>query len=171
MTDEDFLRATLGHLDLVHSLARRLMPSREAAEDLVQETYLRALQGWRKQPPDAVAPWLATICLNTGRSTFRRAAVRPVEILDADAGRDVSAPADVERQVIGRLDAEAVHRALWRLPEAQREAITLMDLCGFTAAEVAEMIGSPRGTVLARVHRGHKALAELVREEVYDSDA
>jgi RNA polymerase sigma-70 factor (ECF subfamily) len=64
----------------------------------------------------------------------------------------------------------AVHEALWQLPAAQREAITLMDLCGLTAAQVATMTGAPRGTVLARVHRGHKRLAELL-EEVAPGDA
>jgi RNA polymerase sigma-70 factor (ECF subfamily) len=58
-----------------------------------------------------------------------------------------------------------VHRALWQLPAPQREAITLMDLCGFTAAEVATMTGTPRGTILARVHRGHKRLAALLQRQ------
>jgi len=52
-----------------------------------------------------------------------------------------------------------VHAALLDLPEAQRIAITLMDLCGFTAKQVAAITGAPRGTVLARVHRGRKLLA------------
>jgi RNA polymerase sigma-70 factor, ECF subfamily len=65
-----------------------------------------------------------------------------------------------------------VHRALWQLPSPQREAITLMDLCGFTAAEVAAMTGAPRGTILARVHRGRKRLAALLqRQGVTPGDA
>jgi RNA polymerase sigma-70 factor (ECF subfamily) len=55
---------------------------------------------------------------------------------------------------------------LWNLPEEQRIAITLMDLDGFTAAQVANMTGSPRGTVLARVHRGRKKLARLLEKEM-----
>jgi len=67
-------------------------------------------------------------------------------------------------QRVLRADAEAALRAL---PEEQRVAIVLVDLCGLTAAEAAAVTGSPRGTVLARVHRGRKALAALVggREE------
>jgi len=57
-----------------------------------------------------------------------------------------------------------VERAMWALPEPQRVAVALMDLAGLTAAEVAEVTGSPRGTVLARVHRGRKTLARLVHE-------
>jgi RNA polymerase sigma-70 factor (ECF subfamily) len=54
---------------------------------------------------------------------------------------------------------------LWTLPQAQRVAITLMDLCGFTAAQVARITGAPRGTVLARVHRGRKALARSLSDD------
>jgi RNA polymerase sigma-70 factor (ECF subfamily) len=61
-----------------------------------------------------------------------------------------------------------VERALWTLPEPQRLAITLMDLGGFTAAEAAKLLGHPRGTVLAWVHRGRKALARAVREQEED---
>ena len=72
---EEFLRATLPALDLVHNLARRLVPNRADAEDLVQETYLRAWQAWTAgRPPRRVEPWLATICLNLGRD---RAGGRP----------------------------------------------------------------------------------------------
>jgi RNA polymerase sigma-70 factor (ECF subfamily) len=62
--------------------------------------------------------------------------------------------------------AEVVHRALWQLSDEQRTAITLMDLNGFTAREVARMTGSPRGTVLSRVHRGRKRLAQILSKEV-----
>ena len=68
-------------------------------------------------------------------------------------------PCDTAVEAIGRVRAQSVHDALWSLPEPQRIAITMMDLAGFTAREVAELTGSPRGTVLARVHRGRKALA------------
>src|SRR4029453_7432920 len=74
---DEFLRATLPALDLVHNLARRLVPGRADAEDLVQETYLRAWQAWTAgRPPRRVEPWLATICLNLARDQARRAARR-----------------------------------------------------------------------------------------------
>jgi RNA polymerase sigma-70 factor (ECF subfamily) len=60
------------------------------------------------------------------------------------------------------LRASRVEQALRELPEDQRVAITLMDICGLTAAETAEVVGAPRGTVLARVHRGRRALARAV---------
>jgi len=165
MSDEEFLQAVGEHLDLIYNLARRLARSQSQAEDLVQETYLRALRGWRRQPPDDVRAWLATICLNIARAGWRRDQARPAEVLDPDAGTTVVSGQDTAAEALDEAVRDQVHRALWQLPAAQREAITLMDLCGFTAAEVATMTGAPRGTVLARVHRGHKRLAALLRQQ------
>lgn len=158
MRGEEFLRATLPALDLVHNLARRLMSHPQDAEDLVQETYTRAWAAWvAGRPPRKVEPWLATICLNAGRDRLRKTSSRrEVPWGEADASSDY---VDVEDQQVQR---DLVERALWSLPEQQRIAITLVDLCGFTAAEAAAVVRAPRGTVLARVHRGRKALAEMI---------
>jgi len=153
---EAFLQMTLAHLDMVHALARKLV--RDQAEDLVQETWLKAYAAWPKGPPRDPRAWLVTICLNTARSWYRRDAARP-EVLYEGVGATEESASDTETEAIGLVRAQAVHDALWSLPEPQRIAITLMDLAGFTAREVAELTGSPRGTVLARVHRGRKALA------------
>jgi RNA polymerase sigma-70 factor (ECF subfamily) len=159
MSDAGFLEETLPHLDLVYNIARRMSPSAHDAEDLVQETYLRALHGWRRRPPERVAPWLATICLNAARSEYRRRAARPPELL----GLTADAPADdAAEQTVSRLE---VARALDELPEPMREAVVLMDLCGFSAAEAARILGCPRNTVLSRVHRAHRRLAELFEVE------
>ena len=161
---EEFLRATLPALDLVHNLARRLAPGRADAEDLVQETYLRAWQAWTAgRPPRRVEPWLATICLNLARDQARRAATR-LEVA-AEALEELADATDVEAEAIARSRRAQVERALWALPEPQRLAVTLMDLAGFTAAEAARLLGRPRGSVLAWAHRGRKRLARLVREQ------
>jgi len=157
---EEFLQMTLAHLDAVHALARRLV--REQAEDLVQETWLKAYSAWNGTPPRDPRAWLVTICLNTARSWYRRDAGRP-ELLTSDPAGTRAATADPAADAIQRIRAEAVHEALWTLPEVQRVAITLMDLSGFTAQEVARLTGAPRGTVLARVHRGRKALTAVLR--------
>jgi RNA polymerase sigma-70 factor (ECF subfamily) len=163
--DDEFLRATLPALDLVHSLAHRFVPQRADAEDLVQETYLRAWQAWTTgRLPRRVEPWLATICLNAGRDWVRRNRSRREEAVP-EQGWEAADTADVEGEAIARVRRAQLDRALWALPAEQRLAITLMDVGGFTAAEVAAMTGSPRGTVLARVHRGRKALARLVEQE------
>ena len=169
-TGDDFLAATLPALDLVHNLARRMVPNRADAEDLVQETYLRAWQAWSAgRPPRRVEPWLATICLNLGRDRARRAATR----LEVPSERlpDLADPTDVAAEATQRARHAQVERALWALPEPQRVSITLMDLGGFTAAEVAGMLGRPRGSVLAWAHRGRRALARLLREQEGDRRA
>lgn len=167
MDRDAFLEATLGAMDMVHNLARRLVRDPHAAEDLVQETYLAAYRAWRgHRRPDRVEPWIATICLNLARSSVRRARRRPGETLDPDAGRNEASGMDTEEEALAAIERAALHRALWSLPEAQRIAVTLMDIAGLSASEVAHVMQTPRGTVLSRVHRGRKALAAIVRREV-----
>lgn len=164
---DDFLAATLPALDLVYNLARRLVGA-DDVEDLVQETYTRAFGAWSAgRPPQRVEPWMATICLNTGRSWLRRASNREIP---SELDPALSASTDVSAQAMERLQAEQVHHALWQLPEEQRIAIALMDLDGFSASQVAAITGAPRGTVLARVHRGRKKLARFLESEVNQSE-
>lgn len=170
MADEEFLEVFSTHLDRIFILARGLSSCSQDAEDLVQETCLLALRGWRRRPPQDPAAWFATICLNAARSRHRRRAARPVEVdFEAWLGA-VPAAQDTALTALASLDAERVHAGLARLPDPQRQAITLMDLAGFTATEVATVLGCPRGTVLARVHRGRKALAAVLVEQEVTGD-
>jgi RNA polymerase sigma-70 factor (ECF subfamily) len=143
---------------VLHALARRLAPRPADAADLVQETYLRAYAAWTRQRPRDTGAWLATICLNVGRDHLRRhaqhqAALAPGLVPELPSGLDT------EQQALDLVSAGRVQAMLMTLPEAQRIAVTLMDVCGFTAHQVADITGAPRGTVLARVHRGRKRLA------------
>jgi RNA polymerase sigma-70 factor (ECF subfamily) len=139
----------------------------EDVEDLVQETYLHAFGAWAKgRRPRKIEPWMATICLNAGRSWLRRAATRYEEPSDLDRLEEALASDDVEDEALERIRREMVHRALWRLSEGQRIAIALMDLDGLTAAQVSKATGWPRGTVLSRVHRGRRRLAKLIGGKV-----
>jgi RNA polymerase sigma-70 factor (ECF subfamily) len=167
-----FLEATLPHLDAVWQVARHAAAGGQDAEDLVQETYLRAYAAFGSYRGGNARAWLAAICLNAARSQARRRRRRPWEVpgpalLDvlpwprADGGERMADVADV---VIAGLDAEAVSRCLALLPEPQRVCIVLMDVAGYTAREAAETLGCPRGTVLARVHRGRRKLAQLLAE-------
>jgi RNA polymerase sigma-70 factor, ECF subfamily len=164
---EEFLRATMGAMDLVYNLARRFADRPEDAEDLVQETYLAAYRAWKdRRRPRRVEPWIATICLNLGRSRFRARGRRPIEVPIED--RDFRAPAigDPEQAAEAAMDRHALHEAMWRLPEEQRVAITLVDLVGLKTMEAARAMGIPRGTVLSRVHRGRRGLAALLWDDV-----
>ncbi len=78
---------------------------------------------------------------------------------------DLPGRADTAEAALERLGTSRIKAALWALPEAQRIAITLVDLCGFTAAQAAAITGAPRGTILARVHRGRKALALILHDQ------
>lgn len=167
MGDDEFIQEALPHLDMLYNLARRLTYSRDEAEDLVQETYMRALRGWRRSRPDHISPWLATICMNAARSERRRRAVRPTEVLRPEPGEGMTSPADTADEALAELDADAVRASLAQLPLQQREAIALMDLGGFTASQAAQILGVPRNTVLSRVHRGHKRLALLLDEVIH----
>jgi RNA polymerase sigma-70 factor, ECF subfamily len=154
---EEFLAATLPHADLLQTLALRLAPHPADAADIVQDTYLRAFAAWPRRRPDDVGAWLATICLNAGRDERRRHARRSAVFRGPVP--DLPGRADTAEAALERLGTARIKAALWALPDAQRIAITLMDVCGFTAAQVAAITGAPRGTVLARVHRGRKTLA------------
>ncbi len=169
-----FLDATLPHLDAVYRVARHAGGDPQLADDLVQETYLHAYAAFDGHRGESTRSWLVAICLNLVRSDWRRRSRRPRELLSADPGADAASPRgpagsggetgrparagrapgsdtvdDVFAAVQARLSRDVVTRVLARLPEEQRQAIVLMDLAGHTASEVAELLGCPRGTVLA----------------------
>lgn len=157
----------LEHLDMLYSLSRRLCDTSQDAEDLVQDTGLSAWRAWQQHgAPNNPKAWMATICLNHARSRWRRRDTRPAETLVADVELDHTLNAHpgpgVDVEAIANLEAHAVRAQVATLSYHQREAICLMDLCGFTAAQSAAVLGVSRNTVLSRTHRGHLALAALL---------
>jgi RNA polymerase sigma-70 factor, ECF subfamily len=152
----------------VYNLSRRLADRVQDTEDLAQETYLAAFRAWRDhRRPRRVEPWIATICLNLGRSRYRTKESRPIEVQTEDRDFPGSGGrAEPELAAEATMDREAMHQAMWRLPEEQRVAITLVDLAGLSTAEAARAMGTPRGTVLSRLHRGRRGLAALLWVEV-----
>src|SRR5260221_9655402 len=161
-----FLDATLPYVDVVYQVARHAAGNGQDAEDLVQETDLRAYAAFGSYRGENTRAWLAAICLNAARSEARRRRRRPLELPAGELldGLSLARPAggealaDVADVVIAGLDAGAVSRCLALLPEPQRVCIVLMDVAGYTATETAEGLGGPRGTVLARGHRGRRRL-------------
>lgn len=163
-----FLDATMPHLDVLFAIARNFARDPNRAEDLVQETFLRAYSAFETHDGKHTKAWLATICVNLARDHSRRRAVRVVEepmpaSLDfADETRGVA------DEAIAQLERGAVARALAQLPSEQREAIVLMDIAGQSAQEAADAVGCPRNTILSRVHRGRRRLALLLDPEEVD---
>ena len=164
-TEQDFLDATLPHLDVIYRVARHAGNDHHRAEDLVQETYLRAYSAFASHRGPSTRAWLIAICLNAARSEGRRRSRRVVESPFPESDVYPASGRDVDDEVLAGLDADLVGQALGRLPEEQRLAIVLMDLAGLTAAEVAAQLHCSRNTVLSRVHRGRRRLAALLSRE------
>ena len=161
----------------LYSAAYRLTRNPTDAEDLVQETFLRAFRGFHQfQPGTNLKAWLYRILTNTFINSYRKRQREPQTVSDeevedwylyskmADEGFEPSA----ETSVIEALPDEDVQQALSSLPEQFRVAVLLADVEGFSYKEIAEMTGVPIGTVMSRLHRGRKALEkrlwEVVRE-------
>lgn len=151
-------------MDMVYALARRAVPG-DDAQDLVQDTFLAAYRAWvDDRRPERVEPWLATICLNLARSRYRYRQRRPQEVPLDEAIDSADSRDDPAERALATVDAGAVHRAMWTLPEEQRIAIALVDLADMSVLDAAEAMGSPKGTVLSRLHRGRRTLATMLAE-------
>ena len=164
-THRRFLDSTLPHLDIIYRVARHSGAAHWQAEDLVQETYLHAFRAFESHKGPSTRAWLVAICLNLARSEGRRRSHRVVEQPFEGFSEPIQHGSDVFDEVAQGFQREAIAGALRRLPDDQRIAIVLMDLAGHSAAEVALLLSCPRGTVLARVHRGRRRLATLLAEE------
>jgi len=173
-TDE-FETEALRHLDALYRTALRMTRSEADAEDLVQETYIRALR-FRDQFTlgTNMKAWLFRILTNTFINTYRRKAAQP-EVTDLEGvdefslyrrmidDRSASSSPDPEAELLkGVVDTE-VTDALEELPEKFRTTV-LLDVEGFSYKEIAEMLSIPIGTVMSRLHRGRKFL----QKRLYD---
>lgn len=167
---ELFTRDALPYLDALYSAALRYTRNPADAEDLVQEAMIKAYSAFHQfRPGTNLRAWLYRILTNTYINNYRRAQRQPQQVsADANTGDDGSfnlfdriaettaAPAEVE--VLSRLTDEQVRQALADLPEQFRMAVYLADVEGFRYAEIAEIMDTPIGTVMSRLHRGRAAL-------------
>jgi RNA polymerase sigma-70 factor (ECF subfamily) len=174
---ERFEREALPLLSGLYSAAYRLTRNAADAEDLVQETFLRAYRGFHQfEPGTNIKAWIYRILTNTFINDYRKRQREPQtisgdEVEDwylysrmTDEGLEPSA----EASVIEALPDEEVQEALSSLPEQFRMAVLLADVEGFSYKEIAEIMDVPIGTVMSRLHRGRKALEkrlwDVVRE-------
>src|SRR6185503_3546429 len=166
-TAEDFSAEALQFLAPLFATAMRLTRNRADAEDLVQDTYVKAFRhsGQFKRGTNLRA-WLYTILHNTWRNR-RRDAGRDTVDIDSDqaeqlvAGGSGGEQIETPERILMRstLDAD-LQAALDSLPDAFREAVWLRDVEEFTYAEIAEMLNVPIGTVMSRISRGRRMLYE-----------
>jgi RNA polymerase sigma-70 factor, ECF subfamily len=163
---EDFSAEVLQFLEPLFATAMRLTRNRADAEDLVQDTFVKAFRhaGQFKRGTNLRA-WLYTILHNTWRNRRRDASRDTVEV-DSDQVEQAAAggggePVETPERILMRstLDAD-LQAALDELPEAFRQAIWLRDVEEFTYAEIAEMLNVPIGTVMSRISRGRRMLYE-----------
>ncbi len=177
-----FVEEAIPHLDAVYRFALRLSRGHEAeAQDLVQDTFLRAHRGWEGfRLGTNCRAWLFTICRNSFlRSEERRG--RRAEILESETDADVEslAATAVFSEVRENVDPEAaffdsfldreVLNALDALPTPFREAVVLSDLEGLSYLEIAEVLELPTGTVKSRLFRGRRLLQQALYRYALDN--
>ena len=171
MADQaSFAELAMPYMSALYSAALRMTRNPSDAEDLVQETYLRAYRGFGgfKEGTNLKA-WLYKILTNTYINSYRAKKRRP-EQTELDDVEDfylykrlggleaVDADRSPEAEVLDSIPDEAVKRALEDLPEQFRMAVLLADVEGFSYKEIAEIMDVPIGTVMSRLHRGRKQL-------------
>ncbi len=170
-----FERDALPMLPNLYAAALRMTRNPSDAEDLVQDTYLRAYRGFAGfREGTNLRAWMYRILTNTFINAYRKKQREPVTVQDDEiedwylydrlGASGVEASAEVE--VLDRLPDEDVQRALEALPEGFRMAVLLADVEGFAYKEIAEILDVPIGTVMSRLHRGRKALQKALWETV-----
>jgi RNA polymerase sigma-70 factor (ECF subfamily) len=179
----EFEGVALVHLDLLYRAALRLTHNRAEAEDLVQETWLRALRHFDQFDPGSnCRAWLLTILRNAFLNRVRR---EGREILESDMATSEAGAARIEEASVARSSPEEdffqtvlhgdVDRALKTLPLPFRLVVTLADLEGLTYKEVAQVLDCPIGTVMSRLSRARqllrKELVTLAREHGYSKES
>jgi RNA polymerase sigma-70 factor, ECF subfamily len=173
-----FEEVALAHAEHLYRIAVRLTGSPQAAEDLVQETYLRAFRAWRSfRPGTNLAAWLATIMRNTNMDELRRQSRRPQsEPLDEQGdyflyNRLTETGREPQEQVLARMSGGGVVAALGQVPANFREVVVLVDVGEFSYAEAAEILGIPIGTVMSRLYRGRRLLKQALAEKAEEEGA
>jgi RNA polymerase sigma-70 factor (ECF subfamily) len=165
--------------DQVYKVARRLVSSREEAEDLMQETYARAFRNWRSfEPGTNLRAWLLRILTNLnidrGRRAQRTPQMQPLEEGDYFLYNRLEAadgePSPSEERVLSRLSQNHVVEALADLPHDFRDVVVLVDIGDFSYAEAAQILDIPIGTVMSRLHRGRRMLKKELADVAVESD-
>jgi len=168
----------LRHLDVLYGAALRMTRNRQDAEDLVQETYLKAIRNLHRYRDDgSCKAWLFRILTNTFIDRYRSSqrAPRPVEFEDEAASSAQDQPDEETRagetiealsdhhsmhEFLSKFMVDEVKSAIDGLPDIFRDAIVLRDIQGFSYQEVADALGIPIGTVMSRLYRGRRLLQD-----------
>ena len=169
-----FEEQAMEHIDKLYAHAMRKTGNSADANDLVQETYLKAFAAFDQfQQGTNIKAWLHRILENTYINQYRKQQNQPYyspleELEDWQLGdaesRTATSSRSAEAEAIDHLPASAIKDALQSLPEDFRAAVYLVDVEGYSYQEVADIMDTPTGTVMSRLHRGRK----LLREQLVD---
>ena len=170
MSKAEFATEALQHLGALYGFAMTLTGDQTEAQDLVQETYLRAVGALGRLLPDSnLKSWLFTIMRNIWLNQLRHSRGGPKFVeLDADEENrdrwfDCVAP-DPQMVFLRKIEQQDVRRAIESLPPLHREVVVLRDIEGFTYQQIAGILGCPAGTVMSRLARGRGKLRLLLSE-------
>jgi RNA polymerase sigma-70 factor (ECF subfamily) len=168
----EFEAVALEHFDALYNTAMRLTRNPMEAQDLVQETYLKAYRFFHRfEPGTNMKAWLFTILRNTYINTYRRASRQQQVDFDQIAplySETTNEPVLTDRraaeEMLSHLVQDDVKRALDALPEEYRLVVLLADLEDFAYKEIADIVGCPVGTVMSRLFRGRRLLRQSLAE-------